>query len=149
MTDESKAPERIFALPYHSKDGSAGIWSASPHVHLGAKEFVSLSAVHADSAKFGVVPVTRLEDEDGALATAYRAGAHDAKRKIKRLEWQDYKGNGYIFAETLFGQYTVEGHTLHTPDMWWEAPVRQCESEEAAKAAAQTHFETMIGDCYE
>ena len=77
--NDRKAPERIFALPYHEIGGKSGLWTASPHTNLGATEYALLSAVQADPAKFGVVPAVSLDDEDGLLI-AYLNGVEAGKK---------------------------------------------------------------------
>ena len=53
MTDETKAPDRIFAIPHHT-GGKSGLWNALELVNSSAVEYARLAAMRENPAAFGV-----------------------------------------------------------------------------------------------
>ena len=105
----------------------------------------ALDAVRADPAKFGI-PM-----DDDLLLISYQQGVFDAKKdmakpKAKELEWVDRTAELGFFlleAKTVVGCYCIEksnaGYLLSFIGFDSKYP-----TEEAAKAAAQAHFQTML-----
>ena len=131
----TKIPETIFLLNtdlemYHKRGPNVG-GLEKPCINDDFSEFVMLSAVQANPAKFGIVP------------------------KAKGLEWDELNDNFWRSSTSGIRVYELDfahdgqgGHWIikcHEEPL----PIGVERTLEAAKAAAQTHYEKLIKSALE
>ena len=161
MDEESRKPDQIFATPF-IRVNTNGHWSSNPNTYAEVTEYVKLSAVQADPAKFGVEPVQFINNGDAearwvesercaCLACGGSGHIDDMKpRKAKALEWDNNTRHGKrVFSS---GDYAIirtyrsgKGERFDTQYRGLPRPNLESDHEtlEAAKAAAQAHYQAI------